>query len=224
MTMNKVLWKLAEAPGKQRRKYKAFECAYRERREDIKKSRDVSIIDVMTKEEVLTNKINKAYQDAKILVVEYRTLGLNENLMPLRNIYENVTDMEKERHLLRKLRRMKQNEECRRQSAVNYLTSEHMLMKNLYRLKMKSKSSLKDLSKHAVKFEKGKDMMDTVNSDIHQALEHETEDECETSDEKGFINWMENMCDVSSDTCIERPEHLPDDDVLSERLNKLKLN
>ena len=224
MTMNKLLWTLAEAPGKQRRKYRAFESAYRERKEDVKKSRNVSVIDVMTKEEVLTTKINKAYQDAKILVVEYKTLGLNENLIPLRNIYENVSDMEKERVLLKQLRRMKQNEQCRRQSAVNSLTSEHMLMKNVYRVQMKSKSSLKDLSKHAVKFEKVKDMMDTVNSDVHQALEHEIEDECGTSDDRGFINWMENMCDVSSGTSILRPELLPDDDVLSERLNKLKLN
>ena len=222
--MNKLLCKLAEAPGKQRRKYRAFECAYRERKEDIKRSREVSVIDVMTKEEVLTKKINRAYQDAKILVVEYKTLGLSENLMPLRNIYENVTDMEKERVLLSKLRRMKQNEQCRRQSAVNSLTSEHLLMKNVYRVKMNSKSSLKDLSKRAVKFEKVKDMMDTVNSDVDQALEYEIEEECETSDERGFINWMENMCDISSDTSIERPEHLPDDNVLSERLNKLKLN
>lgn len=221
--MSSLLWKLAEAPGKQRRKFKAFESAYRERKEDIKKSRDVSVIDTMTKEELLTKKINKAYSDAKILVVEYKTLGLSENLMPLRNIYETVTDMEKERLLLKKLRRMKQNEECRRQSAVNYLTGEHLLRKNLFRAKMKSRSSLKSLSKHAVKFEKVKGMLDTVNSDVNQALEHEPEEECDTSDDRDFVSWMEKMCESSPDTSILQPDILQDEDVLTERLKQLKL-
>ena len=223
MTMSGLLWKLAEAPSKQRRKYRAFESAYRERKEDIKKSRDVSVIDVMTKEELLTKKINKAYVDAKILVVEYKTLGLTENLMPLRNMYETVTDMEKERLLLRKLRRMKQNEDCRRQSMVNYLTGEHLLMKNLYGLKMKSKSSLRSLSKHAVKFEKVKDMLDTANSDVHQALEFEGEEEQDTTDDRGFLTWVENMCESSPNTAMLRPEHMPDDEALEERLKELKL-
>lgn len=222
--MSKLLWKLAATKGKQRRKYRAFESAYRERKEDERKSREISLIDVVTKEEVLTKKINKAYIDAKILVVEYKTLGLNENLMPLRNIYETVNDMEKERLLIRKLRRMKQNEECRRQSSVNYLTSEDLLMKNVYRFKMSSKSSLKDLSKHALKFEKVKDMMDTVNSDVHQALEHDAEEECESSDDRGFISWIESMCDSSTDFTFQGPEQIPDDDELSDRLKRLKVS
>lgn len=217
--------KLSESHSRRRRQYKAYKSAYRERKQDAKKSNEFSPMDALVQEETMTRKIAKAQEHAKILVVEYRTLGMTENLVPLRNIYDTVKEMEKKRMLLRKIRRMNQDEDCRRHGFVMDSMRENLLWKNIYRMRMKSKSSVKRMSKNARKLEKEKDKLDTANSDADQALEYDGDDdgEASTQDDSDFLSWLESVCQSGTLLPVSPLSIIPTEANLSERLKELKL-
>jgi len=233
--MSLLLWKLTQAPRRRRTKYKAFERAYREAKEDKKKSKNFSLTDAIVKEEMITMKITKALADASILVVEYKTLGITENLIPLRHIYEMVKDMEKERLLLQKIRQMNHNEECRRNSYVMDHMRENLLLKNIFRMKMKSKRSSKEMAMNAMRLEREKGFLDSAKNDVDQALEYDADDnddEEETAvNDSGFLSWVDRICGMepqmplfpSTVTNGGQYDGEDNDDILSQRLAKLKI-
>lgn len=222
-TMSQLAWKLTEAPRRRRRKYKAFESAYTEAKEDKKKSKNFCLTDAIVQEEMITRKITKALADANILVVYYKTLGLTENLIPLRNIYEMVKDMEKQRLLLQKIRQMNHNEDCRRTSYVIDYMREKLLWKNIFRMKMKSKRSSKEMSKNAMKLEREKGFLDSAKNDVDQALEYDADDDEEVIDDSGFLLWVEKICQMEPQIPLIPFTLTTDDDVLTQRLAKLKI-
>ena len=229
--MSLLVWKLTQAPRRRRRKYQAFESAYREAKEDKKRSKNFSLTDAIVQEEMITRKITKALADASILVVEYKTLGIKENLVPLRHMYEMVKDMEKQRLLLQKIRQMNHNEECRRKSYVMDHMRENLLLKNIFRMKMKSKRSSKEMAKNAMKLEREKGFLDSAKNDVDQALEYDADDneanEEEAVDESGFLSWVERICQMEQQIplfpVIVTNGGQEDDDILTQRLAKLKI-
>lgn len=223
--------------GRRKRKFKAFESAYKEKHQDYEKSCQLGYVDIATQDEMLTRKINKAEEDARILVAEMNCLGMTENLVLLRTIFQTVHDMEKQRRIFKRMKKLMQDEDCRRNNFVLDNMREHLLWKNFYRMKMlPSKKSRRKMLKKAVQLEKEKDKCGITNTDIDQALDYEAEsatDEEEKEESNLFYDWIKGISNTSNKNDVSVFAMLPStstdnsDDVdksISERLNRLKID
>lgn len=237
--MSSAIIKLSQlVPSRGKQKYRAIKCAYKETHIDYRKSLQYNLTDMATKEEMLVKKISKLEEHARILVDEMNSLGLTENLVLLRTLFNSVQELEVERKIYNKMKKLLKNEECKRHQFILDNMRENILLKNFYRLKLlPSKKNRQSMMKKARKLEKEKDMCDATNYDIDEALHFEVEDtDPEPSENMLFNEWIKGISNANSRTNIPVlttlgfSKELPDsmdkdvDDTLYERLKNLKMH
>ena len=237
--MSSAIIKLSQlVPSRGKQKYRAVKSAYKEKHVDYRKSLQYNLTDIATKEEMLVKKISKLEEHARILVDEMNCLGLTENLVLLRTLFNSVQELEVERKIYNKMKKLLKNEECKRHQFILDNMRENILLKNFYRLKLSpSKQNRQSMMKKARKLEKEKDMCDATNDDIDEALHFEVEDTDQESSENMLFNqWIKGISNANSRinipvlTTLGFSKELPDsddkdeDDTLYERLKNLKMH
>jgi hypothetical protein len=236
--MSSAIIKLSQlVPSRGKQKYHAIKCAYKEKHIDYRKSHQYNLTDIAAREEMLVKKISKLEEHARILIDEMNCLGLTENLVILRTLFNSVQELEVERKIYNKMRKILRNEECKRHQFILDNMRENILLKNFYRLKLfPSERNRQSMMKKARKLEKEKDMYDATNDDIDDALHFEIEESDKEPNENMFDEWIKGISNANSRTNIpvsttlgfsmEMPKitKKDEDETLYERLKNLKMH